>query len=220
MNRSKKDHDLQHAVLGELAWETRVRETDIGVTVCDSVVTLTGTVDCWAEKQAAQEAAHRVRGVLDVANDIQIKPSWDPEKSDTEIAKAARVALDWNVNVPQSIQTDVWNGVVKLSGVVETLQQRSDAEDAIRVIRGVRGLENSIVVEPPNVGADALRAAIEGALSRHVAREAKRISIEVDGDYVRLTGEVDSKVEHDAALGAVIGTRGVRAVEDRLRIAI
>lgn len=216
---SKRDLDLQLAVVNELAWETHVRGTDIGVAVTGGVVTLTGTVGSWAEKHAAQQAAHRVKGVSDVANDIAIKPTWNTDPTDTDLALAARHALDWHVHVPKGIVLDVWDGVVKLSGDVETLQQREDAEAAIRVLRGVRSIENMIRVEPPPVTEQQLRASVEAALARHVGREAERIVIEITRDHVRLSGQVDSKLEHAAALGAVIGTRGVRSVEDLLRIA-
>ena len=216
---SKRDLDLQLAVVQELAWETRVRGTDIGVAVGGGVVTLTGTVDSWAEKHAAQQAAHRVHGVLDVANDIAIKPSWSVETTDAELAAAARHALDWHVHIPKNLVIDVWDGVVKLSGVVETLAQREEAEAAIRVLRGLRSIENTIQVEPPPVTEQQLRTSLEDALSRHVGREVQRIAVEVIGDHVKLSGQVDSNLEHTAALGAVIGTRGVRSVEDLIRIA-
>ena len=68
----KTDSEIQQGVLRELKWDTRVEETEVGVGVNRGVVTLTGTVSSWAKKMAAQEAAHRVAGVLDVANDIQV----------------------------------------------------------------------------------------------------------------------------------------------------
>lgn len=220
MQTKKTDSEIQHDILRELEWESDVRSTDVGVSVRNGVVTLTGTVGGWAEKHAAQEAAHRVHGVLDVANDIVIKPSWNTARTDTDIAIAVRHALEWNVHVPENVKTDVWNGVVKLSGVVETLRQRELAEQTIRVLKGVCGIENRIVVQPPKVAVETLRAAIEQALNRHVAREANRIAIEVHDDTVRISGDVDSWAEHKAALGAVVGTRGVRVVEDQLRIVV
>ena len=60
-------------------------------------VTLMGIVDSWAKKLAAQQAAHRVAGVLDVANDVQVKPPGTGQHSDTEIAQAVRAALEWDV---------------------------------------------------------------------------------------------------------------------------
>jgi osmotically-inducible protein OsmY len=208
---TKSDSEIQAEVMRELAWESHVRAPDVGVTVRGGIVTLVGTIGSWAEKHAAQEAAHRVRGVLDVANDMTIKPSWNTDISDTEIARAVRGALEWNVFVPSSITSNVWDGVVRLDGVVTSLSEREDAEQAVRGLRGIRGLENHIVVEPQPVAVEHLRASIEAALERHVSREANRISIDV-------TGGVDSWAERKAALGAVMGTPGVRTVEDRLHI--
>lgn len=68
----RTDSEIQQAVLRELKWDTRVEETDVGVEVNAGVVTLTGTVSSWAKRMAAQEAAHRVGGVLDVANDVDV----------------------------------------------------------------------------------------------------------------------------------------------------
>jgi osmotically-inducible protein OsmY len=212
------DQQIQQDVLRELGWESHVRCADVGVTVRSGVVTLTGTVGSWAEKCAAQRAAHRVRGVLDIANDMIIKPSWNDEKSDTDIAQAVRGALEWNVYVPETIKSDVWEGVVTLSGVAESLQTREDAEKAVRSLKGVRGIENHIVVEPPSVSPTALRGSIENALMRHVSREANKISIDVRGDTVVISGVVDSWAERRAVLGAAIGTRGVRSVDDQLHV--
>lgn len=218
MLTNKSDHEIQQDVLRELEWQPGVRETDVGVTVKSGTVTLTGTVDSWAEKHAAGEASLRVHGVLDVANDIQIRPSWDAERTDTDIAQAVRRTLEWNVHLPDHVKSEVWNGVVKLSGTVETLRQREHAEAAIRVLKGVRGIENQIVVEPPRVNPEQLQTSIENALARHVAREARRIEVAVRGDTVWISGEVGTRAEHDAALGVLIGTRGVRAIEDQLRV--
>jgi osmotically-inducible protein OsmY len=217
--RRRPDFEIQRDVVRELAWETHVRAADIGVTVRDGIVTLLGTVGCWAEKHAAQDAAHRVHGVLDVANDLAIRPSWNTEITDRDIAQAVRDALEWNVFVPQTIKTDVWDGVVQLTGIVQTLRQRQDAERVIRGLDGVRGIENHIVVEPPPaILPDQLRHSIQGALERHVSREAQRISVDVRGDTVILSGAVDSWAERKAVVGAAIGTHGVRTVEDRLHI--
>ena len=69
----RTDAQFQQDVLQELRWDTRVKETDVGVEVDRGIVTLTGKVDSWAARLAAQDAAHRVAGVLDVANDDQLR---------------------------------------------------------------------------------------------------------------------------------------------------
>jgi osmotically-inducible protein OsmY len=114
----KSDAQIQREVLEELKWDTRVDETDVGVEVDAGVVTLTGTVANYAKRLAAQEAAHRVRGVLDVANDIQVKITGGPVRTDTEIAQAVRAALEWDAHVPhERIQSTVANGIVTLESV-------------------------------------------------------------------------------------------------------
>src|SRR5262245_26051214 len=96
----KSDSQIQQEVLQELKWDTRVEETEVGVEVDQGVVTLTGTVSSYAKRLAAQEAAHRVIGVLDVANDIQVKVPGGLTRTDTEIAQAVRRALEWDIWVP------------------------------------------------------------------------------------------------------------------------
>ena len=125
----KTDELIKNDVIAELRWDTRVNETGIGVTVSKGVVTLTGAVTSYARKLAAQEAAHRVAGVLDVANDIQVIRSDDLAFTDTEIARAVRHTLEWDVFVPdRHIRSTVSDGWVTLEGEVETYGQREDAD--------------------------------------------------------------------------------------------
>jgi len=216
----KSDSDLQISVMHELAWDTRVDEAAIGVSVHHGVVALNGVVDGWAQKHAAEEAAHRVAGVLDVANDIEIRPCWSVKRSDADVAEAVRHALEWNVFIPQrQIQSTVCDGGhVTLSGKVGTLRQRDDAERAVRDLDGVRLVTNQIAVDAPAIAAGELRSSIKQALERHVAREADRIAIEIQGDTVVLSGRIGSWTERQAVIGAAKGTPGVTRIEDRLRI--
>lgn len=216
----RTDSELQKAVINELAWDTRVDATAIGVSVHHGVVTLNGVVGSWAEKHAAEDAAHRVAGVLDVANDIAIKLSWSTKRSDADVAEAVRHALQWDVFVPQRrIQSTVCDcGHVTLSGNVTTLQQRDEAERAVRNLEGVRLVTNQITVEAPRVAASVLRSSIKEALERHVAREADRIAIAIEGDTVVLSGNIASWSERQAVIGAAKGTPGVRRIEDHLQI--
>src|SRR5690349_20448010 len=80
------DSALKEAVLRELHWDTRIDASDIHVEVQTGTVTLTGSVGNWATRLAAQEAAHRVRDVLDVANDLQVRVRAGGERNDTDIA--------------------------------------------------------------------------------------------------------------------------------------
>jgi len=217
----KTDSEIQRDVLEELKWDTRVRETAVGIEVNAGVVTLTGTVDSWTARLAAQEAAHRVSRVLDVANDIQVKVPGSHERNDTDIAKAVRTALEWDVLVPHDrIRTTVSNGVVTLEGKVDYFSQHEDAGRCVRNLAGVREVRNLINVEPPVIAAQTVRLAIDHALERHAEHAAKRIKIAVAGDKVTLSGEVPSWAERNAVEGAVRGTPGVRRVDSQLRIQV
>jgi len=215
----KTDPEIQQGVLRELKWDTRVEETDVGVEVDAGVVTLTGTVSSWAKRVAAQEAAHRVAGVLDVANDIQVKVPGTGVRNDTDIARAVRQALEWNVFVPETrIRSTVSDGWVTLEGDVDYWSERDDAEKAVRNLAGVRGVSNKVEIKPPKVIPYDVRKAIEGALERQAEREAQRIDLDVHDGRVSLSGTVHSWAEKEAVIGAAKGTLGVRNVEDHLRI--
>jgi osmotically-inducible protein OsmY len=216
----KTDTELKTDVLRELAWDIHIDEAAIGVTAHHGVVTLNGVVECWAEKHVAEEAAHRVAGVLDVANEIEIKPSWSATRSDADIAEAVRGALTWSRFVPgQEIRSTVADhGTGTLTGEVRTLAQRDEAERLVHDLAGVQCVSNQITVDGPAIAEAALHETIKQALERHVAREVDGITVDVQGDTVVLSGGVASWRERRAVLGAAKGTPGVRRIDDRLRI--
>lgn len=142
---TRVDADVLRDVLGELAWDTRVREGAVGVHVRDGVVTLTGAVENYGQKIAAARAAHRVRGVLDVADELAVRPASEDVIPDSELAQAVRRALEWDALVDdQRITSTVSNGFVTLEGEVDTLSQREDAHRTVRRLKGVRGLADTI----------------------------------------------------------------------------
>jgi osmotically-inducible protein OsmY len=215
--QTKTDSQIQQAVLSELKWDTRVEETEVGVTVEGGVVTLTGMLDSFAKKLAAQEAAHRVFGVLDVANDIQVRVPGSMARTDADIAQALRNALEWDVWVDQErIKSTVSNGFVTLEGEVTLFREREDVERVVRRLAGVRGLTNKIVVKPAKIKTEDVREAIEEALERRTEREARHIKVEVHDSEVKLSGPVRSWAEKRAILGIVSHAPGVRAVDERL----
>ena len=215
----KTDAEIQQDVLRELKWDTRVEETDVGVEVDEGVVTLSGIVSSWGKRHAAAEAAHRVRGVLDIANDIVVRTPGTPGRTDTEVAHAVRNALVWDVFVPDArIRSMVSDGVVTLDGDVETWTQHEDAERAVRNLAGVCAVMNLIEIKGPKLDAAKVRKSIEGALERQAERESKRVGFEVHDGDVKVFGTVGSWAEREAVIGAAKGTPGVRRVEDELRI--
>lgn len=216
----RSDSDIQHGVLRELEWDSRVDHTDVGVTVRSGVVTLTGNVDSWAKRIAAKEAAHRVAGVLDVANDIHVTSSGIGARTDADIAQAVRQALEWNAFIPADrIRSTVSDGQVTLEGEVDSLTHRDDAERAIQHLAGVRMVDNTIIVRLPKVlQSSDVQKAIHDALERRSARESDRLKVEAADGVVTLSGVVHTWAEKKAAIGAARGTPGVCSVQDQLRI--
>jgi len=217
----KTDEQIQRDVIEELNWDTRVKAGDVGVEVKQGVVALAGTVDTWTQRLGAQEAAHRVAGVLDVVNDIRIKLPGSFERDDAEIARALRHALEWDVTVPQErIRTTVSNGVVTLEGTVDFWAHRDDAERSVRNLAGVVEVRNLIAVEPslPNVSAHSVRVAISAALERRADKAARGVHVAITDGRVTLTGDVPSWVERTAIEDAVRRTPGVRKVDNQIRV--
>ncbi len=216
---NKTDTDIQQDVLRELKWDTRIKETDVGVEVDHGVITLSGTVDSWGKRYAAAQAAHRVRGVLDIANDIVVKTPGTPGRTDTDIAMAVRNALVWDVFVPDTrIRSTVSNGVVTLEGDVDTWTQHDDAARAVRNLSGVREVVNLVAIKAPMVDAAKVRKSIQEALERQAEIDAKRVWFEVKDSTVKVFGTVPTWAEREIVLAAAKGTPGVRAVEDKMRI--
>ncbi|MBA3623063.1 MAG: BON domain-containing protein [Methylibium sp.] len=214
----KTDADLKRDVEAELAWDPTVRSTAVGVAVKDGVVTMTGHLDTFAEKHAVERALRRVAGVKAIALELDVKLSLDHQRSDTDIANAAELALKWNTLVPvDQIRVVVDKGWISLQGEVEWDHQRRSVEKAIRPLMGVHGISNEITLKPKTAPADVARH-IKAALMRQAEREAKHMDITVDGATVTLRGQVNSWHERFAAQGAAWQAPGVRTVINELKV--
>lgn len=215
--QKKTDDLLKHQVQDELAWDTRTWNLDLEVNVSDGVITLSGTVPSYRQLVAAQEAAHRVRGVLDVVNELTVKVSH--LISDERIAHSVRQTLEWDVLVPnERIKSTVADGWVTLEGTVETLRESEDAAKAIEDLAGVIGVTNRLVIESQKSKPENLRAAIEEALERRAEREAERLRIDVKDGEVDLFGRVHSWQERKAVVGSISHAPGITKINDHLRI--
>jgi osmotically-inducible protein OsmY len=215
---TRTDTEIQSDVLAELKWDARVMPNEIGVAVKDGVVTLMGWVDSYSKKWAAEEAAHRVRGVKAVANDIEVRLPVFAERSDADIAAAAVRALEWDAVVPiEKIDVTVSKGWVSLKGEVEWQYQKEDAERVVRRLAGVRGVINLITVKP-RVTPSQLRERIEQALLRTAELDAKRITVDVVGSKVILKGTVRSWAEREEAERQAWLAPGVTSVENRITV--
>lgn len=212
------DAAMQRQVLDELRRDPYVRVSDIGVSVKEGVVTLTGLVENFLMRMAAQNAALRVAGVHAVANDIEVWLHTTTERSDSDLALAALYALKWDVAVPiDTLDVTVAHGYVTLKGTVEKPSQREAAERVIRGLRGVRGIANWItVVGVP--ASDDVRQRVEAALAPDLRPGIRDITVEAHGRALTLKGTVRSFSEKHAAERAALSTPGVHSVTNQIEV--
>jgi osmotically-inducible protein OsmY len=215
----RTDRQIQQDVIAELQWEPSVNATHIGVEVNNSVVTLAGHVGSHAEKWDAERAAQRVAGVTALAVEMDVKLAFGDERTDADIANAATLALQWSTYLPKGkVRVMVEKGWLTLSGTLDWEYQRQNAEGAVRYLMGVTGISNLIAVKP-TVSISAVNADIEAALKRRATADAQKISVDILGTDVTLTGTVQSWGERDTVRNSAWGTPGVHSVVDKMSIA-
>jgi osmotically-inducible protein OsmY len=212
-NLTNRDKAMRDAVTQQLEWDPAVDASAVGVTAKDGSVTLTGFINTYAGKLAAERAAKRVRGVRAVANDIEVRPMLD--RIDADIAADAVRALDMRESVPDNVQATVHNGRITLTGKVGFLYQAREAEKAVRYIKGIRGVLNHISVASGSVVRD-VRHRINQALHRSADIDARRITVDVAGDVAILTGTAATWLQYEAAERAALGAPGITRVDNRI----
>jgi osmotically-inducible protein OsmY len=212
------DSQLQEAVLSELAWEPSVTAAHIGVTANAGVVSLTGHVESFVEKHAAERAARRVRGVKAVAEEIEVRLPFEAKRGDDDIAAAAIERLAWDVSVPpDAITVNVEKGWLTLTGQVDWNYQKEAAEFDVRSLFGVVGASNEITIKP-KINVSNLSDDITHALHRSVFFDPKTVSVSAQGGKVRLTGTVHSWHDRQVAASTAWGAPGTTAVENDISV--
>jgi osmotically-inducible protein OsmY len=214
----RTDSDVKRDVEDELKYDPDLSTAEIGVSVKNGVVALTGFVRSYSQKLQAETDAKRINGVLGVANDLEVRFESVDARPDPDIARD--VIAQMKLELPfsyEKIKTVVKNGWVTLEGDVEWNYQRTRAESAALRVKGVLGVSNFIKVAP-RVSPVEVKSKIENALKRSAQLDASRIIVEANGSEVVLKGTVRSWAEREEAERAAWLAPGVTKVDDRIAI--
>ena len=215
-NLTDRDVQTRRAVTQQLEWDPAVDASAIGVAARDRAVTLTGFVNTYAEKLAAERAAKRVHGVRAVANDIDVRLKVG--RTDADIAADVAMALRIHSSIPETVQAAVHHGHVTLTGAAAWLYQKQLAEKAAAHIRGVRHVVNLITLLPKAGERDVQRRIVQ-ALHRSADIEASHISVTVADGVVRLVGTARTWAQRDAAAHAAAAAPGIIMVDNQIVVA-
>ena len=212
------DSDLKKAVLDELNWEPSVEAAQIGVTAKNGVVTLSGHVDAYGQKSAAERAASRVKGVKAVVENIEVKISSGYQRDDGDIAAAAVDRLGWNSSIPEdAVKVKVEGGWVTLSGELTWQFEKTAAESEIRSLMGVIGVSNQILLKP-SVSAYDVRNDIEKALHRSWYYDPNTIHVAARGGKITLTGTVSTWNARQLAGSTAWSAPGATSVDNDIAV--
>jgi osmotically-inducible protein OsmY len=218
MTHMSHDNRLQQAVLEELNWEPSVTAAHIGVVANAGVITLTGHVESFAQKHAAETAVRRVKGVKAVAEEIEVRLPYETKRSDEEIAGAAVGRFEWDVSIPRdTIKVTVDHGWITLTGEVNWHYQKDAASMDVRSLLGVTGVTNQVTIKP-TVNTSNISDNIMHALDRSWFFDPTTVSVSAQGGKIRLTGTVKSWHDRQLAAATAWAAPGATAVENDIAV--
>jgi osmotically-inducible protein OsmY len=214
----KSNENLQKDVQDAIKYEPLLNAAEIGVTVKDGVVTLTGSVDSYIKKSEAEDAAKNVAGVKAVVENIQVKFGNNDTFDDNEIATEVLNAFKWNWEVPNDeVKVKVENGWVTLQGELQWNYQKEAARKCVIRLVGVKGVIDDMKIKSV-VQDNVEKTTIEKALVRNWSIDNRDIDVKVSGSKVTLDGTVRSLYQKNEAGRIARNAPGVLTVENDLVI--
>jgi osmotically-inducible protein OsmY len=210
------NEDLMTNVTDELFWDPKVDSSSVAVVADGGTVTLRGTVGSFREKREAKKAAERVYGVIDVQNELQVRPMIANTRSDADLRRDVLQALMLDTLVPETIDAQVVDAEVALTGTAEWQYQRDEAMLVAGNIRGVTEVWDQVALTGRQPEAGDVQDAITKAFNRSAKLDANALKVETSNGTVTIKGTVQSWAEHDEAIDAAWAAPGVRDVHDRI----
>jgi osmotically-inducible protein OsmY len=214
----KTNAELEDDVLDELNWDPSINADKVEVSADEGTIKLSGSIGSYSEMHQAERDARRVWGVVAIVNDLDVRLPPASQRTDADLAGAARDALEWNALVPPGIGVTADHGRLTLTGEADYNYQRQAAYDAVRWLIGITSINNQIRITP-HVSAPDVKSKIERALVRNAEIDARNITVATSHGNVTLTGTVRSLAERDQAGWSAWGAPGVHDVHNELTVA-
>ncbi len=214
----KTDQQLREDIIAELEYDPSIETKKISVATLNGIVTLSGSVPNFYEKWSIERAVKRVAGVSGIAEELTVQTFPNTEQTDSEIAQAARLAIQWSVAIAEEqIQIMVEQGIITLEGAVDWQYQKQNVYDAVIHLRGVQGIHNRITLKPYLTSTD-VREKIEAAFKRSANFNAKQVHVTVDNGNVTLEGNLPTWTERDTASRVAWNAAGVMTVNNQIMV--
>jgi osmotically-inducible protein OsmY len=215
----RKANGIAEEVARELAADRVLEGYRLGVDEADGGVILSGAVDCYARRREAEEAAYRVRGVSRVVNEIEVLADFVHGFRDFDmIQEAPHLFTAHYLLRGKGLHTRIERGHAILTGRVETIFEREEAERMVAMLPSLRAVENRIVVAPRRIAAEEIARAVEGVVARTLGQGAESVEVSVETSTVTLSGSVRSRAEKQICLAEVAKTHGIAEIVDALNV--
>ncbi|RKR84693.1 osmotically-inducible protein OsmY [Mucilaginibacter gracilis] len=213
----KTNQDLKTDVENALLWEPLLHTAKISVIADDGIITLAGTVDSYAKKSEAEDAAKKVAGVKVIIEQMEVVLNSEIRKTDQEIAREilSTLAASW---VPaDKLKIKVEHGVITLEGTLQWNFQKQAATKSLKNITGITKIKNMIVIKADTPD-EVEKKHLQNALKLNWAMNGQDVRVEVHGKAVTLSGVVNSYYQKEEAERIAWQAPGVNAVKNDLAL--